>query len=371
MSGFSFLVLADENRHAVVDQAIGGMEQGRRISSQGHYNNSGNHGYLFTGSGLSNTPSATGTVQVKTEQASGIVNTGAQAGQNGSEQATESGSSGTTTQKPSGASGTGSSGTQVGSAPETTGSSAVHNAAVITQPVTGTTGPTVPEQTGGTQEPSGTSNNPIIGVEVGTNPESGTPNAGIHVDTSGQLEDRQILDAGIVGSGTGSSGAEVGSATDITAQELVHEADITTAQEPAGASGNPIVAVEAGTNPESGMPNVGVAVDTTGELEDKQILQTDLATEGIASSGQVGSASDITGSTGQTTTQEPSGASTNPSVIPIPSDLSAEVDTTGQTVGGTADIGAEAGVSGVSEGEDETCDPADGLTSTACGPLKP
>jgi len=358
MSGFSFLVLADENRHAAVDQAIGVMEQGRRISSQGNYNNSGNHGYLFTGRGQTNT--------------------GVQAGQNGSKQVIESGSSGTTTQESSGASGTGSSGTQVGSTSETTGSSAVHNADVITQPVTGTTGQTVTGttevQTGSssgttTQEPSGTSSNPIIGVEAGTNPESGTPNAGVQVDTSGQLEDRQILDAGVTGENTGSTGVEVGSATDITGQELVHEADITTAQEPAGTSGNPIVGVEAGTNPESGIPNVGVAVDTTGELEDKQILQTDLATEGIASSEQVGSASDITGSTvvqGTDVTTQPV-----ESIIPVPSDLSAEVDTTGQTVGGTADIGAEADVSGVSEGEEEICDPADGLTSTACGLLKP
>ncbi len=304
MAGFSFLALAGEDRHAVVDQAIGGMEQGRRISGSAI---SGNHGYVFTGRGLSNTPSAT-----------------------------ESGSSGTTTQEPS------------------------------------------------------SPNNPIVSVGAGVDQNSGTPNAGIHVDTSGQLEDKQILDAGVVGPGTGSSGAEVGSATDITVQELVHEADITTEpvtgtgpiapeqistgsstteQEPAGASGNPIISVETGTNPESGTPNVGVAVDTTGELEDKQILQTDLAAEGIASSEQVGSASDITGSTvvqGADVTTEPV-----ESTIPIPSDLSAEVDTTGQTVGGVADIGEEADVSGISEGEDVTCDPADGLTSTACGALKP
>jgi len=283
ISGFPFLALADADRHAVVDQAIGGMNQGRRISGSA---TSGNHGYI-----------------------TGQVGTGE---------------------------------------------------------ISGSTGNT---STGGTQEPFGTSSNPIAGVEAGTNPESGTPNAGVQVDTSGQLVDIPILDAGVTGENTGLTGVEVGSATDITAQELVHEADITTAQEPAGTSGNPIVGVEAGTNPESGIPNVGVSVDTTGELEDKQILQTDLATEGIASSEQVGSASDITGSTvvqGADVTTEPV-----ESVIPIPSDLSAEVDTTGQTVGGTADIGEEAEVSGVSEGEDETCDPADGLTSTACGPLKP
>jgi hypothetical protein len=314
--GFSLVVLADDDRHTVVDQAIGGMEQGSRISSQGNLNNSasgnpssatiGNHGYIFTSSSLSNTPSATGTAQAETVHASGNINTGAQAGQNGGEQTT--------------------------------------------------------------QEPSGTSNNPIVAVDANVNPDSGTVNTGVHVDTSGELEDRQILDADVTGAGTGSTGAEVGSATDITGQELVHEADITTEQEPLGTSSNPIVSVETGTNPESGTPNVGVAVDTTGELEDKQILQTDLAVEGITSSEQVGSASDITGSE----TVHSADITTQPveSTIPIPSDLSAEVDTTGKTVGGVADIGAEAEVSGISEDEDVTCNPADGLTSTSCGSLK-
>ena len=388
--------------------------------------------------------------------------------------------------------GTGSSGTQVGGASEATGSSTVHNADVTTQPVISTTGQTIPGtteiQTGSgsgttTQEPSGTSSNPIVGVEANTNPASGTPNAGVQVDTSGQLEDRQIVDAGVTGQ-TGSTEVEAGSATDVTGQELVHEADITTepvvgtgqtiteqtgagstttTQEP---SGNPIVGIEAGTNPESGTPTAGVAVDTTGELEDRQILQTDLAVEGVASSGQVGGASEITGSsavhnidvttqpvtsaTGQTvtgttetqtgngpgtSTQGPSGASSNPivsveagtnpesgtpnagvqvdtsgqledrqildagvtgagtgssetqmgsasgitgsgtvggldvttqpveSIVPAPSDLSAEVDTTGQTVGGAADVGVEADVSGVSEASDVGSEPAAGLPS--------
>ncbi len=376
VSGFSFLVLADENRHAVVDQAIGGMEQGRRISSQGSYHNKGptsgnpssptigNHGYIFTGSGLSNTPSATGTAQAEGGQANGNINTGTQAGQNGSEQTT----------------GSVATGTQTGQtvAEQTSGSGNVN------------TGEEAHGNGGTTQESSGTSGNPIVGVEAGTNPVSETPNISVQVDTSGQLEGRQILDADVAGAGTGSSGTEVGSATDITGQELVHEADITTepvagtgsispeqistgssttTQEPAGTSGNPIVGVEAGINPESGTPHVGAAVDTTGELEDKQILQTDLAAEGIASSGQVGSASDITGSE----TVQSLDITTQPteSAIPIPSGLSAEVDTTGQTVGGTADIGEEASVSGIGESEDETCNPADGLTSTACGALKP
>jgi len=401
-----------------------------------------------------------------------------------------------------GVAGTGnsSSGTQVGSASNITGSETVHNTNITTQPVTAATGQTVGEQTGttattlalststgGTQGPSsGTSSNPIVGVEVNTNPESSTPNASVHTDTSGQLEDRQIVDAGVTGQ-AGSTQVQEGSATDVTGQELVQEADVTTeqvpatsqtvigqtstgsratTQEPSGTSGNPIVSVETGTNPEAGTPSVGVSADTTGEVEDRQILQTDLASEGVASAGQVGSASDITGSnivhgadittqpvsgtTGQTvpstteaqtgssssgtTAQEPSGASSNPivavdtnvnpssgspnagvhvdtsgqledrqvvdagvtgagtgpsgtqvgsaseitgsgtvggldvtaqpveSVLPAPSGIGAEVDTTGQTIGAAADVGVQADVSGVSDSSDVAKkDSADGL----------
>ncbi len=485
MLGPSSLALSGEDKNVAVDQAIGGMEQGRRISAPGSYSNkditsekhgnaanpatdahahpflqtTGNQGYMYSNAGRGNAqnstehPTAQPNAGSVTEQTSGSVHTGTPAGQT------------VVTGQVNNPSNTGSITATAGTGETHAGSSS-----------SGTT----------TQEPSGASSNPIVGVEANTNSASGTPNAGVQVDTSGQLEDRQIVDAGVTGQ-AGSTEVEEGSATDVTGQELVHEADITTepvtgtvqtvteqtsagsgtiAQEPSGTSGNPIVSVEAGANPESGTPNAGVTVDTTGELEDRQILQTDLAVEGVASSGQVGSASDITGSsvvhgadvttqpvtstTGQavtgtteaqtgsgagTTTQEPSGTSGNPivsveagtnpesgtpnvgvhvdtsgqledrqildagvtgtgagssetqvgsasgitgsetvgsldvttqpveSIVPAPSDLSAEVDTTGQTVGGVADVGAEADVSGVSEGSDVGSEPAAGLTS--------
>ena len=333
--------------------------------------------------------------------------------------------------------GTGSSGTQVGSASDITGSNTVHNADVTTQPVTSTTGQTIPEQTGGSvatetgnqgyitgqagttetnptgsistggaQEPSGTSgtsNNPIVSVEAGTNPAAGTPNASVHTDTSGQLEDRQIANAGVAGSGTGSSGTQVGSAseitgsntvhnadvttqpvagttgqtipeqtggtvatqaqegsaTDVTGQELVQEADVTTeqaatgtgqtvpeqisagsgttTQEPSGTSGSPIVGVETGTNPESATPNVGASVDTTGELEDKQFLQTDLASEGITSSGQVGSASDTTGSSvvhGSDITTQPVASTTGQAITGTTTEAQTGSSSSGTTTQG-------------------------------------
>ena len=80
---------------------------------------------------------------------------------------------------------------------------------------------------------------------------------------------------------------------------------------------------------------------------------------------EVGSATDVT----QSDIVESADITTQPvqKIIPIPSDLTAEVDTTGATSGGEADVGIEADVEGISEGEDVTCDPADGLTSAACG----
>ncbi len=529
MLGPSSLALSGEDKNVAVDQAIGGMEQGRRISAPGSYSNkditsekhgnaanpatdahahpflqtTGNQGYMYSNAGRDNAQKAidrSGSQQtsgalnasnaltgVNPSQAGSPINGGATgqtstADQNSTERPTTQTNAGSVTEQTSGSVHTGTP------AGQTVVTEQVNNPSNTGSIIAGTGETHTGSSSSGTttQEPSGASSNPIVGVEANTNPASGTPNAGVQVDTSGQLEDRQIVDAGVTGQ-AGSTEVEEGSATDVTGQELVHEADITTepvtgtvqtvteqtsagsgttAQEPSGASGNPIVSVEAGTNPESGTPNAGVTVDTTGELEDRQILQTDLAAEGVASSGQMGSASEITGSsavhntdvttqpvtstTGQTvtgtteaqtgsgsgtTTQEPSGASGNPivsveagtnpesgtpnagvqvdtsgqledrqildagvtgpgtgssetqvgsasgitgsgtvggldvttqpieSIIPAPSDLSAEIDTTGQTVGGEADVGMEADVSGVSEGSDVGSEPAAGLSS--------
>jgi len=50
------------------------------------------------------------------------------------------------------------------------------------------------------------------------------------------------------------------------------------------------------------------------------------------------------------------------SVLPAPSGIGAEVDTTGQTIGAAADVGVQADVSGVSDSSDVAKkDSADGL----------
>ena len=376
MSGFSSLALSAEDRNVAVDQAIGGMEQGRRISSPGNYSNngitsvnsgsasnpatdahahpflqtSGNRGYLYSNAGQANgsqnavnrigsqqtsgalnasnastgtNPSqagspingraaqsgAGGSTNVNTSQTgtvpSSVVNTGTQIGQTGTAQGAGTGettpsAAGTVQAQTGQVSGTVNTGTQVGSVSGTTGSQTVGGLNVTTQPVTGTTGQIV---------------SPTTGVQTGSS-------------TSG-----------------------------------------TTTQGPSGSPSNPIVAVGANVNPSSGTPSAGVVVDTSGQLEDRQIVDagvtgagTDLPAGQAGSSGtQVGSVSGITGSQ----TVGSLDVTTQPieSVIPAPSDLSAEIDTTGQTAGGAADVGAEADVSGISEGSDVGSEPAAGLTS--------
>ena len=151
------------------------------------------------------------------------------------------------------------------------------------------------------------------------------------------------------------------------------------------------------------MPNAGVTVDSTGEIEDRQILAVDLAAEGVSSGAQTGSASGVTGSetvhetnlttghvsstTGQTvsgTTETQTGTAsgssetqigstgitgseTVESLIPAPSGFGAEIDTTGQTSGGVADVGIAAEVDGISEGDDVASDPADGIGTPSLG----
>ena len=99
-------------------------------------------------------------------------------------------------------------------------------------------------------------------------------------------------------------------------------------------------------------------------IEEKKIIEADVVTGETTTQTEVGSATDVT----QSDTVENTNITTQPvSTVTTTSDITAEVDTTGETTGGETDVGVEADVSGVSEAEDVTCDPADGLTSSACG----
>lgn len=344
MAGFYSLAMAEDDRHLTVDRAVGGMEQGSRIgapgkepipitdvhktitSSQGTKQAGAssatpvtvgeNHGYIYTNMGEANPIVGSGPDGFKTET--------------NESQNTQSGESPT---EP------------------------------VNHPVDTQAG------TGGTGE---TSNNPIVDTDVNVNPDSGLPagQAGTietdaTVDTTGELEEKEIFETDLEVEGVTSVDAETGSASETT------EPGSTTGgtQESSEPSSNPIVDADVNVNPESGTVEADATVDTSGELEEKQIVDADLtAGETTSTETEVGSATDVT----QSDTIESADITTQPtSTVTTTSDTTAEVDTTGETTTGETDVGIEADASGTSEGEDVTCDPADGLTSSGiCGELK-
>ena len=81
-------------------------------------------------------------------------------------------------------------------------------------------------------------------------------------------------------------------------------------------------------------------------MEEKQIVDADLVAGETTTEAEVGSATDVT----QSDTVESTDATAQPVLtVTTASDLTAEVDTTGETTGGEADVGVEADVSGISE----------------------
>ena len=121
-----------------------------------------------------------------------------------------------------------------------------------------------------------------------------------------------------------------------------------------------MVGMETNINPESGTVDTNVDLELSGEIEDTRILELDLVAEDMTSiETDLGSASGITES--ETVGSLDVTTETTESLIPAPADLVAEIDTTGQTVGGEVDTGIAADVEGMSAGEDVVSDPADGL----------
>jgi len=186
---------------------------------------------------------------------------------------------------------------------------------------------------GGVEHVSGP---PDTGVGSTGTGESGTGNTGTeNPDTGG------AIDIGAGSGDVGGSGSEPGTGGAGT-------------RETSGGTSNPIIDIDASADLSSGTVEAGVGVDTSGgQLLDADAGATDAGSAGTLEA-DIGSASDLTGQS--PTITEPS------SVISPPSDLSAEIDTTGQTVGGTTDVGVEADVSGTGEADDVVSDPADGTS---------
>ena len=363
---FSFFAFAEDDRHLAVDQTIGGMEQGSRIGAPGsapitdaHKTISSSQGTTKAGTSSANPAAAGenhGNIYSSPAQAKNPVNT------------VPSGSESTAGQTETGGGQTGGS-AEVG-ADETA-------AEPTPAPDTGSE-PTTETGSTDTQE-----SNPIVDTEVSADLESGTIEADATVDMTGELEEKEIFEADLEAEGVGSVDADVSSAADITGEEVVENADVTTDAIPQtglpdGQAGptetssstesaqesNPIVDTEVSADLESGTIEADATVDTSGELEEKQIIDADMGAGETAAGTEVGSAADVT----QSDIVEGVDVTTQPvSSVTTASDVTAEVDTTGETTGSEADVGLEADVSGLSEGEDVTCDPSDGITADACG----
>ncbi len=134
---------------------------------------------------------------------------------------------------------------------------------------------------------------------------------------------------------------------------------------------DPIIDADVKTDLESGTIETEVAVDTSGQLEEKQILDADIkAGETASAETEVGSAVDIT----QSDIVKEADVTTEPVTQPVvsaPSELVAGIDSTGGTTGAETDVGLEADLSGTSEDEEVACDEPDGILPGSCKPLVP
>ena len=200
----------------------------------------------------------------------------------------------------------------------------------------------------------------VGGEEHVTVPPAGETSGGepaglsIETDTNVNPDTGGTVDIGIGGGGGEPGSGDLGGGS---------EPGIDTGTgEPSPETSNPIIDIDASADLDSGTVDAGVGLDTSGELEERQILDADLAVEDTAAvEAEIGSAVDIT----QQDIIEDANLTTQPveSILPPPSDLSAQVDTTGATVGGETDVGVEADISGTGEGEDVVTEPADGLST--------
>lgn len=187
-------------------------------------------------------------------------------------------------------------------------------------------------------------------------------------DTAGESENKQIFQEDLRVEGVSSINEDIrASVKEETSTEAAGTHGGETTSE---TSSQPIVDVHVNADLESGKTETQVGVDTSGQLEERQILDAEVAAGNIGSTEtEVGSAVDITESDFvehlDVTTE------TLPEVISEPADVTADVDATGAAIGGEGDVGLEADVTGVSESEDNGCDGADGLLLGSCQSLLP
>ena len=201
------------------------------------------------------------------------------------------------------------------------------------------------------QEPAGETSEPIIDIDAGVDVDSGTIEADVGVNPTGD----QILDADVTGSEVDAdlteSGLESETQVDIGgAVDIPVEDDIGDPDEPMDET-SPIIDIDASADLDSGTVDADLDVNPEGD----QLLDADVAGTGAdtttAIETDIGSTSDLTEPVAPVVAE--------PVIVAPPVGLTAEVDTTSETVGGETDIGIEADVSGTGAGEDVVDDPTD------------
>ena len=311
VSGLSSAAPADTGRDIAIDRAVGGMEEGSRILAPESY-------------GKETVPEVSGTTLSPATDAK-VISSAPEAGKAAAIPVTTDGIAAGGASPASGPLDVGAGGSG--------GASTEVDTNVNPDTGTGGIGTETGPGTGG--EISGESSTPVIDVDASADLDSGTVDTSAGVDTSGG----QLLDADLSGAGT----------------DATVDAGTTDTTEPSGDSGSAIIDVDAGADLDSGTVDAGIGVDTSGD----QLLETDVAATDTDSTStieaDIGSAPDITS---VDTTVIPESVSTT-TTQPL---LDAQIDTTGETTGGTTDVGVEADVSGTGAGEDVVADPADGTS---------
>ena len=175
--------------------------------------------------------------------------------------------------------------------------------------------------------------------------DSGTVDADVGVNPSGD----QLLDADLTGSGAGTESEtqiDIGSAVDIPVEDNIGDPE-----EPIDETSSPIIDVDASADLDSGTVDADLGVNPEGD----QLLDADAGGTGAGTTetieADIGTPSDLVGPDSTVVAE--------PVLVAPPAGLSAEIDTTGETVGGETDIGIEADVSGTGAGEDVVDDPTD------------
>ncbi len=297
--GLSSLVYADTERDIAIDQAIAGMEEGSRMLAPDSLD--------MPGTALS--PAGDTNVIISPEAQKERVSPGIEAEGGGD---------------PGG----------IVSGLQETGGGTTEGAGAGTDVVGGPS-----------QEPVAETTEPIIDVDAGVDLDSGTVDADVGVNPGGD----QLLDADLTESAGGSEGEaqiDIGSAVDIPVEDNIGDPE-----EPTDETSSPIIDIDASADLDSGTMDADIGVNPGGD----QLLDADAGGAGADTTTDV--EADIAGTSDLTEPVAPVVA--EPVVVAPPAGLSAEVDTTGETVGGETDIGIEADVSGTGAGEDVVDDPTD------------